>query len=54
VLNADKILVLEKGQIAAEGTHAELIDSSDIYKEIYDSQLGAGINLDKAEGGYDV
>jgi hypothetical protein len=28
----------------AEGTHAELIKTSHIYQEIYDSQLGAGIN----------
>ncbi len=48
VLNADKILVLDKGQIVAEGTHAELIGSSEIYKEIYDSQLGAGLNTEKA------
>jgi ATP-binding cassette subfamily B protein len=45
VLNADKILVLEKGRIVAEGTHQELMDSSSIYKEIYDSQLGVGLNL---------
>jgi ATP-binding cassette subfamily B multidrug efflux pump len=42
VLNADKIVVLEQGQIAAEGTHAELMASSPIYREIYDSQLGDG------------
>jgi ATP-binding cassette, subfamily B, multidrug efflux pump len=42
VLNADKIVVIEKGQIAAAGTHAELIRSSVIYQEIYESQLGAG------------
>jgi ATP-binding cassette subfamily B protein len=42
VLNADKIVVLERGQIAAEGTHAELLQSSPIYREIYDSQLGDG------------
>ena len=48
VLNADKILVLEKGKVVAEGTHAELIDCSEIYKEIYDSQLGAGLDLEKA------
>ena len=42
VLNADKILVLEGGRIAAEGTHAELMASSAIYREIYDSQLGSG------------
>ena len=42
VLNADKIVVLERGQIAAEGTHAELMSSSPIYQEIYESQLGDG------------
>ncbi len=42
VLNADKIVVLDRGQIAAEGTHAELMASSPIYQEIYDSQLGDG------------
>jgi len=42
VLNADKIVVLDRGQIAAEGTHAELIASSPIYQEIYESQLGNG------------
>ena len=42
VLTADKILVLDGGRIAAEGTHAELLASSPIYREIYDSQLGNG------------
>ena len=42
VLNADKILVLDEGKIAAEGTHDQLMDTSPIYKEIYDSQLGNG------------
>jgi ATP-binding cassette, subfamily B, multidrug efflux pump len=40
VLNADKIVVIDKGRIVAEGTHAELMQSSPIYQEIYDSQLG--------------
>ena len=42
VLNADKILVLDEGKIVAEGKHTELMDTSPIYKEIYDSQLGNG------------
>jgi ATP-binding cassette, subfamily B, multidrug efflux pump len=42
VLKADKILVLDDGQIAAEGTHRELMANSAIYREIYDSQLGSG------------
>jgi ATP-binding cassette subfamily B multidrug efflux pump len=42
VLNADKIVVLDGGQIAAEGMHGELMASSPIYREIYESQLGSG------------
>jgi ATP-binding cassette, subfamily B, multidrug efflux pump len=45
VLTADKIVVIEKGKIAAEGNHQELMRSSKIYKEIYDSQLGEGENF---------
>jgi ATP-binding cassette subfamily B protein len=44
VLKADKIIVIEKGRIAAEGTHRELLQSSPIYQEIYASQLGNGVN----------
>ncbi len=44
VLNADKIIVIDKGKIVAEGTHAELMHSSPIYQEIYDSQLGNGFH----------
>ncbi len=43
VLTADKIVVLDNGNIAAEGTHAELIKTSPIYQEIYESQLGNGL-----------
>jgi ATP-binding cassette subfamily B protein len=47
VLNADKILVIDEGKVAAEGTHHELMQDDGIYKEIYDSQLGAGLDLEK-------
>lgn len=39
VINADKIVILECGKISAIGSHDELINSSDIYKEIYNSQI---------------
>ncbi len=39
VLNADQILVLDKGQVVARGNHEELLESSEIYAEIYSSQL---------------
>jgi len=42
VLTADKILVLDDGKIAAQGTHSELLANSPIYREIYESQLGNG------------
>ncbi len=38
VKDADKIIVLEDGRIDAVGTHAELLEKCDIYKEIYTSQ----------------
>ncbi len=42
VLNADKIIVLDNGRIVALGNHSELMETSPIYSEIYDSQLGNG------------
>jgi ATP-binding cassette, subfamily B, multidrug efflux pump len=42
VLGADKILVLEDGRIAAEGTHTQLMQTSPIYREIYESQMEHG------------
>jgi ATP-binding cassette subfamily B multidrug efflux pump len=48
VLKADKIVVLDKGRIMAQGTHRELMQSSPIYREIYDSQLGNGAQSEPA------
>jgi ATP-binding cassette subfamily B protein len=39
VRNADQIIILDKGEIVAQGTHAELIEDSPIYNEIFTSQL---------------
>jgi len=44
VLIADKILVLENGRLVAEGNHKQLMETSPIYREIYDSQLGGGVD----------
>ncbi len=39
VMNADQILVLDNGKILARGTHSELLNSSDVYREIVYSQM---------------
>ncbi len=44
VLKADKIVVIDREEIVAEGTHAELLETSPIYQEIYASQLGNGLH----------
>jgi ATP-binding cassette subfamily B protein len=49
VLNADQILVLDKGTIAARGTHEELIEDSEIYAQIYQSQLVEDVHVDEAQ-----
>lgn len=38
IQDADRIIVMENGEISALGTHCELLEASDIYREIYDSQ----------------
>ena len=40
VLTADQIIVLDRGRVAAQGAHRQLLDTSRIYREIYRSQLG--------------
>jgi ATP-binding cassette subfamily B protein len=43
VIDLDKIVLLENGEIITMGTHEELLESSPLYQEIYESQLGSGI-----------
>lgn len=47
VKNADRIVVLEHGQIAACDTHENLLKYSEIYQDIYESQLKAGGESDE-------
>lgn len=41
IINADKIIVLENGEVAGEGTHKELLSTCAVYKDIVTSQLSS-------------
>jgi ATP-binding cassette subfamily B protein len=43
VIDLDHIYLLENGEIVADGSHEELLESSPLYQEIYESQLGSGV-----------
>ena len=47
VLNADQILVLDKGRIVANGKHESLMETSPIYAEIYHSQLVGDVEVEE-------
>ncbi|MBQ3668144.1 MAG: ABC transporter ATP-binding protein [Clostridia bacterium] len=42
VMRADKIAVLDRGEIVGLGTHEELLNTNEVYREIYNSQLKKG------------
>ena len=42
IVNADKIYVIDKGQVIGEGNHDELIKSSKTYKDFYEKQIKKG------------
>jgi ABC-type multidrug transport system fused ATPase/permease subunit len=39
VINADKIFLIDDGKVSAVGTHAELLEKSEIYKKLYNLEL---------------
>ena len=39
IMNADRIVVLDDGKVVGQGTHAELLDTCDVYRQIAESQL---------------
>jgi len=49
VQNADRIIVMEDGEINGFGTHEELLENNEIYRDVYESQTGGNADFD--EGG---
>ncbi len=49
VITADRIVLLNQGRIEATGTHAELLATNPLYQEIYESQLGSGLQSGGSE-----
>ena len=47
---ADRIIVMDKGEISAVGTHEQLLQSSEIYRDVYESQTGGSGDFDERGG----
>lgn len=50
VQQADRIIVLEHGQVNGFGTHDQLLENNEIYREVYESQTGGGGDFDEHGG----
>ena len=50
VEHADKIIVMNEGKIDAFGTHEELLKTNEIYREVYESQMGGSGDFDEKGG----
>lgn len=50
VQSADRIIVMEEGRINGFGTHEELLETNEIYREVYESQTSGGGDFDENGG----
>lgn len=50
VQDADRIIVMEEGRINGFGSHEELVETNEIYREVYESQTKGGGDFDEKEG----
>ena len=48
VMDADRIIVMENGEVNGFGTHEELLKTNEIYREVYESQVEAGGDFDES------
>jgi ATP-binding cassette subfamily B protein len=54
VLRADKIVLIDHGRVIAQGTHEELRQTSPVYREIFESQLGDGAHLEREPASHEA
>ena len=50
VQNADRIIVMDNGMVTAFDTHEQLLETSDIYREVFESQTGGNADFDENGG----
>ena len=50
IQNADRIIVMENGQVHGFGTHEELLENNEIYREVYETQTQGGGDFDERAG----